>query len=78
MSEGLVWLIAATLLGAAIVVGWLMLLVRVLRSQLEPKWKWGALVPVVTPVSAWRAEHRRAVKVWVVLVVAYLLVRILW
>lgn len=78
MSEGLGWLIAATLLGAAIVVTWLVLLVRIARSDLEPKWKWAALVPVVTPFSAWRADHRRAVVVWGALFAAYVLVRILW
>lgn len=78
MSEGLGWLIAAVLLGASILVAWLFLLVRVVRSDLEPKWKWAALVPVITPVSAWRADHRKAVIVWGALLVAYVLVRILW
>lgn len=78
MSEGLGWLIAAVLLGAGILVAWLVLLVRVVRSDLDPKWKWAALVPVITPVSAWRADQRKAVLVWAALLVAYVLVRILW
>ncbi len=69
-------LISAVLLFAAWILAHFALLARVLRSELTAGWKWGSLVPVVTPVAAWKAEHRVGVVIWGVFLVAYIVIRI--
>ena len=48
----------------------------VASSDVAPRWKWLALVPVLTPVSAWVAKKRGAAITWGVLLVAYGIVRL--
>ena len=75
MSGALAWLVAAVLLFAALLLVHLKLLLNVFRSELPAVWKWSSLFPVVTPIASWKAERRRMVIVWAVLLLSYVLVR---
>jgi len=77
VTPGLRALIAVTVLGAAALVAHLAALWHVLRAKgLDVRWKWAALLPPVTPIAAWRGGKRVACVAWVVLLVAYLVVRV--
>lgn len=76
MTEALALLATAILLFAAFLVTHVALLWIVARSDVAPRWKWLALVPVLTPVSAWIAKKRAAAITWGVLLVAYGIVRL--
>lgn len=52
------------------------LLARVFRSELPSGWKWGALFPAVTPVAAWKANHRLGVVIWAIFLVGYAVIRV--
>lgn len=78
MPEGLGGLIAVTAIGAALIVAHVALLAAVVRSEVEAKWKWAALVPIVTPIAAWVAPRRRHLAAWSALLVAYVVARALW
>lgn len=76
MTEAIALLATAILLFAAFLVTHVALLWIVARSDVASRWKWLALVPVLTPVSAWIAEKRGATITWGVLLVAYGVVRL--
>ncbi|MEM9070209.1 MAG: hypothetical protein AAGE52_17010 [Myxococcota bacterium] len=76
MSGPLLWLIAAIVLGAAVLVAHVALLWGTVTSNVDRHWKWLALVPLLTPVAGWRAELRKTVVVWGIVVTAYVVVRI--
>lgn len=76
MTAPLLGLLAAILLGAAVLLAHLATLWVTLRSDVEARWKWLALVPVLTPVAAWRAGKRKATWAWLGLLTAYGLVRL--
>ncbi len=78
MPEGLGWLITATAVGAAVLVAHLALFVAVVRSDLATGWKWASLVPLVTPVAAWKADKKFALMAWTVCVLAYIVIRLAW
>lgn len=76
MTEAIALLATAILLFAAFLVTHVALLWIVARSDVAPRWKWLALVPVLTPVSAWIAKKRGAAITWGVLLGAYAIVRL--
>jgi hypothetical protein len=76
VTEAIALLATAILLFAAFLVTHVALLWIVARSDAAPRWKWLALVPVMTPVSAWIAKKRGAAITWGVLLLAYAIVRL--
>ncbi len=64
-------------MGAAVMVAHVATLWVTIRSDVDRRWKWLALVPVVTPVSAWKAGKRGATIAWVAILATYLVVRFL-
>lgn len=76
MTQAIVLLATAILLFAAFLVTHVALLWVIARSDVVPRWKWLALVPVLTPVSGWIAKKRGATITWGVLLVAYVIVRL--
>ncbi|HJK89544.1 MAG TPA: hypothetical protein RMH85_09500 [Polyangiaceae bacterium LLY-WYZ-15_(1-7)] len=78
LVAGLYWLIAAVVLGAAVLVMHVYATWRVVRSDVEPSWwKWIAVVPPVTPVAAWVAGQKKTAGAWVLLLAAYGVVRLI-
>ncbi len=77
MTGPLIGLVAAIVLGAAVLLVHLATVWVTVRSEVAAPWKWLALVPPLTPVAAWRAGKRKASGAWIGLVVAYATVRIL-
>lgn len=67
-------LIAAIVLFAAFLLAHLALVARILRSDLPVGWKWASLIPLVTPVAAWKAERRVGLIVWAVFLIGYAVV----
>lgn len=77
MPGSLVAFVAAVIFGAVAFVVHLAVLFTVLRApELSRAWRYGALLPLVTPVAAWRSGRRGAAVVWGVALLAYLLVRV--
>lgn len=70
------WLIAAVVSFAALLFAHALLLSGVFRSELPPKWKWGSLFPLVTPVAAWKAKRQRRVMLWSALLFGYIVIRL--
>jgi hypothetical protein len=67
-----------TLTGAAWLFVHVMAIVRVARAkELEPRWKWAALVPPITAWSAWKAGRRVTAVVWASLAVLYVVLRLM-
>ncbi|MCB9625499.1 MAG: hypothetical protein H6723_19445 [Sandaracinus sp.] len=76
MTKALVLLAAAILLFAAFLVAHVAAIWVTVRSDVEPRWKWLSLVPVLTPVAAWKAKRRGATIAWGLFLVGYGVVRL--
>jgi hypothetical protein len=71
------FLIAVTVLGAALAIAHLALLVAVWRApEVTRRDRWLALVPVLLPWVAWRSGRRLGAVTWAALLVAYIVVRL--
>lgn len=73
-----VWLLLVwVLVGAAVLVVHAVVLWQVIRArQVEPRWRWLALIPPLAPVLAWVDGRRVAPIAWIVLVVVYVTLRL--
>ena len=73
------WLLVAwSLSGAALLFTHLLMAWRVLSGPLAAKWRYlGCLVPVLTPLVAWRGGNRLGPITWVLLLVIYLSARMI-
>lgn len=71
------WLIAAVTLFAALLFAHVLLLRVIFKSKLSRAWKWGSLLPMVTPIAAWKAKGQRRVMLWSALLFAYIVIRLL-
>lgn len=71
MTRALVLFAAVVLVFAAWVLTHLAALWLTARSDVAPRLKWLALVPVLTPIAAWKAERRGAAVTWGILGIAY-------
>lgn len=77
MAPLLAFLIAVTVLGAALVVTHIWLLTKVWRTpDVIPRDRWLAVVPFLLPWVAWRSGLKVATTIWAVLLVAYLVARL--
>lgn len=76
MTQAIVLFAAVVLVFAAWMLTHLAALWLTLRSSIDSRWKWLSLVPVLTPIAAWKAERRGAAITWGVLGVAYATLRI--
>ncbi len=76
MSSGAWLLVSWTLTFAAWLFAHVVTLVRVLGSKDVPeRWKWGSLLPPVAPFVAWQYGIRIPPVLWMVLAVAYVVLR---
>lgn len=76
MTEALALLAAMVLLFAAFLVAHVALVFVVVRSEVERRWKWLALVPLLTPVAGWIAKKRAATLTWAFLLASYGVLRL--
>lgn len=77
MSASLVAFVAAVILGAVALVVHLAVLSAVLRApELSRAWRLGALLPLVTPIAAWRSGRRFAALAWGATILAYVVARL--
>lgn len=73
-----VWLLLIwTVVGAAFLVVHAVVLLQVVRArQVEPRWRWLALIPPLAPVLAWVDGRRVAPIAWIVTFVVYVTLRL--
>ena len=71
------WLVTAVVVFAALLFAHALLLRGVFKSELSPAWKWGSLIPVLTPVAAWKAKRHVRVMFWSALLFGYIVIRLL-
>jgi hypothetical protein len=73
------WLLALwALSGAALLFTHLVMAWRVLAGPLAAQWRYlGFLVPVLTPIVAWRGGNRLGPITWVLFLVVYLSARMI-
>lgn len=73
-----VWLLLVwVLVGTAVLVVHAVVLWQVIRArQVEPRWRWLALIPPLAPVLAWVDGRRVAPIAWIVMVVVYVTLRL--
>ncbi len=76
---GHAWLLLSWIVvGAAVLVAHVVLVWRVLRSDdLPARQRWWALLPLATPVLAFKAGRRWSLGAWVILLVTYVVLRLL-
>ncbi len=76
MPASLFAFVAAVLFGAVALVAHVAVWLAVQKApELSRAWRWGALLPPVTPVAAWRSGKRKTAVAWCVAVAAYVAVR---
>lgn len=72
------WLLAAWIVsGTLLLFTHLLLAWRVFSGPLDAAWRYlGLLIPVFTPVAAWRTGNRVAALIWLLLLLVYISLRL--